>query len=96
MNRPPPEPVSSSQTGARIRALLAELADVLDERAAAEARPAQPEQVYSLPQAAKILGVSEASLRRMRDRGELRTIPVGRRRKVVSASELARITSGGD
>lgn len=92
MDRPLLEPLAPSQASARVRELMAEVADLLVVVAAGAARPAEPDQVYSLTEVAQRLGISDAGVRRMRRRGELRTISLGPRRVVVTASELARIT----
>jgi excisionase family DNA binding protein len=44
--------------------------------------------VLSLRQAAQSLGISAASLRRLIDRGELRSIRLGKRRRGVLQSDL--------
>jgi excisionase family DNA binding protein len=51
-----------------------------------------PREVFNQTEAAKVLGVSPRTVRRMIDRGEIQTVPRGARRRVPRA-ELSRLIS---
>jgi excisionase family DNA binding protein len=69
---------------AELQAIRARLEQVLE--------PSPGRAVYSLAEAAKRLGVSASTLRRMVRSGELLTVPVGKTPK-VPATELARVSA---
>lgn len=82
---------------ARIRSLLAELGDEL--AAVSEAHdvgppPTGPERVLSLAEVAEYLGISRSSVQRLRRRGAIHGIAIGRR-WVVAESELRRFQAAG-
>ena len=72
---------------AELKALVSEVVgEVLKRRAGAD------QLAYSVPAAAKLLGRSASTVRRMVSSGELRTVQVSRC-KMVPRSELERLTS---
>jgi excisionase family DNA binding protein len=81
--------MSATNPADRVRALALELVDALIAIADAQNGPPEPDRVYTLAEVADHLDLSRAGLQRLRRRGELHTIRVGRRR-LVSSSELAR------
>ena len=90
MSARPPDAVTQDPAD-RVRVLALELIDAL--LAVAEARldgPPQPDTMYSLPEAARLLGISETSLKRARKRGDVRAMKVGRR-QLITSGELRRV-----
>jgi excisionase family DNA binding protein len=81
---PTPDPVEL------VRAIALQLADALVAVASSQTGPAQPDDLYSLEEAARLLRISPSGLKRARQRGEIRTIRVGRR-QLISSSELRRV-----
>jgi len=73
----------------RVRALGLKFIDALLEVAAAPIGPPEPEPVYSLKQIAQMLTLSRSEVQRLRQRGLLESIQIGRRH-VVTASQFRR------
>lgn len=66
-------------SGDRLAAAVAELVAALREELEAEARPAGPERLLSIPEAAERLGVGRTRLYAEIGAGALRVVRVGRR-----------------
>lgn len=75
----------------RVEAAIAELLAALQEDAAAKSRPAAPdvERLYSIEEAAELLGIGRTLAYQEIQAGRLRSIRVGRRRRLVPSSALA-------
>lgn len=79
--------IPAQDHAARLRALMAEVGETL--LAIAETPPERRvDELYSLAEIARRLGLSHVSVRRAINRGDLKTLTVGRRR-FVSESQLA-------
>lgn len=79
----------------RLASALRELAAALEELEAEPApRQDEPEQLYSVDEAARILGVGRSSVYAEIGAGRLRSLTVGRRR-LIPASALAEYTRAG-
>lgn len=84
----------------RVEAAIRELAAALREEIAAEAQaiPGAPEKLYSVEDAAELLGIGRTALYGELQAGRCRSIKVGRRRLIPASSirEYSQGRSGGE
>lgn len=77
----------------RLEAAVAELVDAIREVSARNDRPAEPERLLDVDEARRALGnIARSTLYELMDRGELRSLTIGRRR-VIPSSAIAELAS---